>query len=150
MQSISYSSCWIYIMSTSKSSMVNNGLITKVDIFDLFFNRLSSSILRDRQLKFIFCQTRHGNFHQTFLYFGCHFRIRIRIRSSIVHRAFIRRYCIFWYTISKHFKWIMTCSSPRRTFFLHMLSFECTSNLCGTFLNQFSDYFHILKMHYTI
>ena len=34
-----------------------------------------------------------------------------------------------------------TCSSPRRTFFLHALSFECTSKLCCTFLNQFSDYF---------
>ena len=43
-----------------------------------------------------------------------------------------------------------TCSSPRRTFFLHALSFECTSKLCGTFLNQFLYYFHILKMHYTI
>ena len=32
---------------------------------------------------------------------------------------------------------VMTCSSPRRTFFLHALSFECTSKLCGTFLNQF-------------
>ena len=44
----------------------------------------------------------------------------------------------------------MTCSSPRRTFFLHALSFQCTSKLCGTFINQFSDYFHIKKMHYTI
>ena len=43
-----------------------------------------------------------------------------------------------------------TCSSPRRTFFLHALSFQCTSKLCGTFLNQFSDYFHIKKMHNTI
>ena len=38
---------------------------------------------------------------------------------------------------------IMTCSSPRRPLFLHALSFECTSKLCSTFLNQFSDYFHI-------
>ena len=38
---------------------------------------------------------------------------------------------------------LMTCSSPRRPLFLHALSFECTSKLCGTFLNQFSDYFHI-------
>ena len=37
----------------------------------------------------------------------------------------------------------MTCSSPRRTFFLHALSFECTSKLCGTFPNRFSDYFNI-------
>ena len=44
----------------------------------------------------------------------------------------------------------MTCSSPRRPLFLHALSFECTSKLCGTFLNQFSDYFHIKKMHNTI
>ena len=36
-----------------------------------------------------------------------------------------------------------TCSSPRRNFFLHALSFECTSKLCATFINQFSDYFHI-------
>ena len=43
-----------------------------------------------------------------------------------------------------------TCSSPRRTFFLHALSFECTSKLCITFLNQFSAYFHIKKMHNTI
>ena len=38
---------------------------------------------------------------------------------------------------------VMTCSSPRRTFFLHALSFECTSKPCITFLNQFSVYFHI-------
>ena len=31
-----------------------------------------------------------------------------------------------------------------------MLSFECTSKLCIDFLNQFSVYFHILKMHDTI
>ena len=37
----------------------------------------------------------------------------------------------------------LTCSSPRGTFFLHALSFECTSKLCITFLNQFSVYFHI-------
>ena len=37
----------------------------------------------------------------------------------------------------------MTCSSPRRPLFLHALSFECTSKLCSTFLNQFSEYFHI-------
>ena len=42
-------------------------------------------------------------------------------------------------------RWLGTCSSPRRTSFLHALSFECTSKLCGTFLNQFSDYFHIKK-----
>ena len=45
---------------------------------------------------------------------------------------------------------IWTCSSQRRTFFLLMLSFQCTSKLCITFLNQFSVYFHILKMHNTI
>ena len=44
----------------------------------------------------------------------------------------------------------VTCSSPRRPLFLHALSFECTSKLCGTFLNQFSDYFNIKKMHNTI
>ena len=38
---------------------------------------------------------------------------------------------------------LLTCSSPRQTFFLHALSFECTSKLCITFLNQFSVYFHI-------
>ena len=42
-----------------------------------------------------------------------------------------------------------TCSSPRRTFFLHALSFECTSKLCIAFLNQFSVYFHIKRMHNT-
>ena len=36
-----------------------------------------------------------------------------------------------------------TCSSARRPLFLHALSFECTSKLCITFLNQFSVYFHI-------
>ena len=46
--------------------------------------------------------------------------------------------------------YIMTCSSPRRPLFLHALSFQCTSKLCSTFLNQFSDYFHIKKMHNTI
>ena len=38
---------------------------------------------------------------------------------------------------------LMTCSSPRQTFFLHVLSFQCTSKLCDAFLNQFSVYFHI-------
>ena len=38
---------------------------------------------------------------------------------------------------------IMTCSRPRRPLFLHTLSFECTTNLCINFLNQFSVYFHI-------
>ena len=37
----------------------------------------------------------------------------------------------------------LTCSSPRRPLFLQALSFECTSKLCITFLNQFSVYFHI-------
>ena len=45
---------------------------------------------------------------------------------------------------------LSTCSSPRRPLFLHALSFQCTSKLCGTFLNQFSDYFHIKRMHNTI
>ena len=36
-----------------------------------------------------------------------------------------------------------TCSSPRHPLFLHALSFECTSKLCGTFLNLFLVYFHI-------
>ena len=40
--------------------------------------------------------------------------------------------------------WLMTCSSPRRTFFLHALSFEFTSKLCITLLNQFYFIF-ILK-----
>ena len=44
----------------------------------------------------------------------------------------------------------MTCSSPRRQFFLHTFSFECTSKLCINFLNQFPVYFHILRIHYTI
>ena len=43
-----------------------------------------------------------------------------------------------------------TSSSPRRTFFLHALSFDYTSKLYITFLNQFSVYSHILKMHYII
>ena len=36
-----------------------------------------------------------------------------------------------------------TCSIPRRPLFLHTLSFECNSKLCGTFLNQFLAHFHI-------
>ena len=56
-----------------------------------------------------------------------------------------------WMAIRIHEIWLhWTCSSPRRTFFLHALSFECTSKLCITFLNQFLVYFHIEKMHYTI
>ena len=47
------------------------------------------------------------------------------------------RFEVFWNGV------LVTCSSPRRTFFLHALSFECTSKLCITFLNQFSVYFHI-------
>ena len=45
---------------------------------------------------------------------------------------------IFWFFLDP-----TTCSSPRRTFFIHALSFECTSKLCIIFLNQFSVYFHI-------
>ena len=45
---------------------------------------------------------------------------------------------------------MMTCSRPRHPLFLHALSFECTSKLCVTLFNQFSAYFHILKMHNTI
>ena len=44
----------------------------------------------------------------------------------------------------------MTCSSPRRKFFLHALSFESTSKLYITLLIKMSVYFHIKKMHYTI
>ena len=38
---------------------------------------------------------------------------------------------------------VKTSSSPRRTFFIHALLFECTSKLCITFLNQLSVCFHI-------
>ena len=38
---------------------------------------------------------------------------------------------------------VPTCSRPRRPFFLHALSFECTSKLCIDFLNKLSVYFHI-------
>ena len=63
-----------------------------------------------------------------------------------------------WWGVSKHWyggphqlnwkyqEWRLhnqTCSSPRRPLFLHALSFECTSNLCVTFLNQFLVFFHI-------
>ena len=41
-----------------------------------------------------------------------------------------------------------TCSSPRRTFFLHALSFQYTSKLCVTFLNLFLVYF-IFKIFIT-
>ena len=43
-----------------------------------------------------------------------------------------------------------TCSSPRRTFFLQALSFQCTSKLCVNFLNLFLVYIFILIMHNTI
>ena len=52
--------------------------------------------------------------------------------------------------MSLRYKPYDTCSIPRRTFFLHALSFEYTSKLCVTFLNQFLVYFHIKKMHNTI
>ena len=59
------------------------------------------------------------------------------------------------YKSSKHnlqyfFTYQQTCYRPRRTLFLYALSFECTSKLCVTFLNQFSVYFPISTMHYTI
>ena len=38
-----------------------------------------------------------------------------------------------------HMNWYI----PRHPIFLHALSFECTTNLCINFLNQFSVYFHI-------
>ena len=40
---------------------------------------------------------------------------------------------------------LLTCYSPRRSLFLHTLSFECPSKLCITFLNQVLVYFHFLK-----
>ena len=42
-------------------------------------------------------------------------------------------------------KYYLTCSSPRQTFFLHALSFEYTSKLCITFLNQFQFIFIFKK-----
>ena len=94
-------------MSTSKLSMVKNGLVTKAGIFDPFLNRKTSSNLREWQLNFILLVKRGmAIFYKKFLYFGCHFRIRRLKRSSIVNRAFIR--CPFFkYTIYKHCKWIM-------------------------------------------
>ena len=58
--------------------------------------------------------------------------------------------CYFYNFFAHQFLQIKTCSSPRRPLFLHALSFECTSKLCITFLNQYSAYFHILTMHNTI
>ena len=58
------------------------------------------------------------------------------LQSNVKHRVFVE-------SDIRYGEYFLTCSSPRRTFFLHALSFECTSKLCGTFLNQFSDYFHI-------
>ena len=108
MRFISYSSLWRYILSTSKSSMVKNSLITKVGIFDLFLNRSSLSILKYWQLKFFFFVKRGMAISQrTFLYFGCYFRIRRRQNISIIHHAFIIWSCLFWYTIFKHCMWIM-------------------------------------------
>ena len=43
----------------------------------------------------------------------------------------------------KVLKAVMTCFSPRRPLFLHVVSFECTTKLCINFINQFSAYFHI-------
>ena len=40
---------------------------------------------------------------------------------------------------------LVTWSSPRRQLFLHALSFECTSNLCIKFINQFSKIFSHLN-----
>ena len=94
-------------MSTSKFRMIKNCLSTKVGIFELSLDRSSSSIIRYRQLIFIFFVKRAMAIFHNFLYFGCHFRIRRRQRSSIVHRSFTRWSCIFWYTIYKHCKWIM-------------------------------------------
>ena len=41
-----------------------------------------------------------------------------------------------------------TCSSPRRQLFQHALSFECTSKLCGTFLNNFLVFFSYITVKY--
>ena len=56
----------------------------------------------------------------------------------------------FSFSFTCTYRTILTCSSPRRPLFLHALSFECTSNLCGTLLNQFLVFFHIKKTHNTI
>ena len=37
----------------------------------------------------------------------------------------------------------MTWSSPRRSLFLHSLSFECTTKLCINLFNQFSVFLHL-------
>ena len=55
-----------------------------------------------------------------------------------------------WRTLLTIARSLTTCSGSRRTFFLHALSFQCTSKLCLTFLNLFLVYFHILRMHNTI
>ena len=79
------------------------------------------------------------------------------LQANVKDRVFVKldkRYESYFPEHSQYFgrplKLLKTCSSPRRPLFLHALSFECTSKLCGTFLNQFLYYFHIKKMHNTM
>ena len=65
---------------------------------------------------------------------------QIILQSLIMfsHRLIFLTYCF----ISS--VWIITALfQPKTDLFLHALSFECTSKLCISFLNQFSVYFHI-------
>ena len=56
-------------------------------------------------------------------------------------------YLLFW---SETQYSVLDLFQTKTSTFLHALSFECTSNLCINFLNQFSVYFQIKKMYYTI
>ena len=72
----------------------------------------------------------------------CLFMIPI-FDTYIIRILFLMSFCSSCW--SHYIKQPMTCSSPRRPLFVHVLSFECTSKLCITFLNQFLVYFHIKK-----
>ena len=69
--------------------MVKNGISTNIGIFDIFLNRLSRYIIRDRQLIFIFFQTWHGNFSQNISVFWMPFH------NQNMEKEFHRSSCLY-------------------------------------------------------
>ena len=106
MQYISYLSCCRDHMSTSKLSMVKNGLSTKVCIFDLFLNWSPSSIIRDIQLIFIFLSYMAWQFSQNLYLFWMPFQNQKTMKEFHHSSCLYKIILSFLYTIYKHCKWI--------------------------------------------
>ena len=103
MKFISYSRSCKDNLSTSKFSVYFNGLITKVVIFELFLNRSSSSIVRDK-IDFIVLSNMAG---LLFTLFWMLFQNQKTTKEFDCSLFLYNMILSFLYTIFKHFKWIM-------------------------------------------